>query len=250
MISAKLSFSKATTRFTHLLARALVELAQPNPGDAVLHVVVDPQGAIWLCAPEVGLSGKAVARDQAAEWASCGAQAANLPPFPFDDATFDIVLYSSNVSGLADQLAGLRKWRRLLKATGTIALCGYAENTFQPLANLFETCSRRYGVAPSTSIPAFARQPSMELEAVSDLLRNAGFTASDVRREQLGYYLANPEEWWHLLCYSGAHKSLQQLTPDALTRFRTDHLAAVAELATTQGIWLNVTAIFAVGQKK
>lgn len=236
--------NKSAIRFVHLLARELVELAQPNPGDSVLHVVADPHGAVWLFAPEIGPAGKVLASSQAFEWSS------NLPTFPFDDAMFDIVLYSSSVSGLAEQLAGLRKWRRLLKSTGTIALCGYAENTFQPLADLFEACSRRYGVTPATLVHSLARQTSMELEVVSDLLRNAGFAASDVRREQLGYYLTNAEEWWHILCYSGAHKRLQQLAPDALARFRTEHLAAVAALATTQGIWLNLTAIFAVGQKK
>ncbi len=250
MVIDKLNFNQATNRFVHLLAQQLVELAQPQPEDAVLHVVADPRGAVWLAAPEVGLAGKAVASGQAPAWATVESKTADLPLFPFDDATFDIVLYSSSISRLVDQLAGLRKWRRLLKSTGTIALCGYEENTFQPLANLFEACSLRYGVTPATPIHSLARPSLIELEMVSDLLRNAGFAASDVRREQLGYYLTNAKEWWHILGYSGIHKRLDQLTPDALARFKTEHLAAVGELATVRGIWLNVAAIFALGQKK
>jgi SAM-dependent methyltransferase len=242
--------NKSTIRFIHLLARELLDLAQPKPDDVVLHVVAGNCGAVWLIAPEVGLAGKAVASAQALEWATVDSQTAHLPSFPFDDATFDIVLYSSSISRLADQLAGLRKWRRLLKSTGTIALCGYEENTFQPLANLFEACSRCYGVTPSTPSHSFARKPIIELEAMSDHLRAAGFGANDVRRTQLGYYLANPEEWWHVLGYSGALVRLDQLAPDALARFKIEHLAAVAQLATAGGIWLNVTAIFAVAQKK
>lgn len=81
-------------------------------------------------------------------------------------------------------------------------------------------------------------------------MRNAGFAAIEVRGEQQGYYLANAEEWWAILYHSAARRRLEQLAPDALARFKTEHLTAVVALATAQGIWLNVAAIFAVGQKK
>ena len=66
-----------------------------------------------------------------------------------------------------------------------------------------------------------------ELELASALLRNAGFAAIDVRGEQQGYYLANAEAWWTILCHSTARRQLEQLAPDALTRFKTEHLAAI-----------------------
>ena len=39
------------------------------------------------------------------------------------------------------------------------------------------------------------------------------------------------------------------LTNEDLARFKAEHLAEVAQLATEQGIWLDIPAIFAVGRK-
>jgi SAM-dependent methyltransferase len=145
------------------------------------------------------------------------------------DDTFDGVLCASALDLLPDPVDGLRKWWRVLKPQGTVAFYNYARLAFQPLQHLFETRVRYYAVGLSTSSDQ-ARPPINELELASDLLRNA-------------------EEWWAILCHSTARLRLEQLAPDALARFKTEHLAAVAELATVRGIWLNVAAIFAVGQK-
>ena len=108
---------------------------------------------------------------------------------------------------------------------------------------------RHYAVGLPT--PARLAWPAIdELELASDLLRNAGFAAIDVCGEQQGYYLVNAEAWWAILYHSTARWRLEQLAPDALARFKTEHLAAVVALMTAHGIWLNVAAIFAVGQKK
>jgi len=42
---------------------------------------------------------------------------------------------------------------------------------------------------------------------------------------------------------------LKQLQPDALERFRQEHLQEVAGLATAEGIWLDIGVLFTSGIK-
>lgn len=255
--------NQSTIRFMHLLAQQLAEIAQPQPEDAVLHVVADRHGAVWLDALESTLIGKWILSEQipgsrtqrsddrtTAGWTTLQRQVAQLPLLPFKDATFDIVLYSASLAGLAAPLTGLHEWHRILTPGGTLAFCIYREAAFPPLATLLEACCHRYGVTPSTLVHRLTRQPSIALETVGEYLRNANFAACDVRSEQLRYALANPEEWWQLLFYSDVQADLAQLTPETAARCKHEHLTAVTELATAQGLWMQVAAIFAVGQKK
>jgi hypothetical protein len=40
---------------------------------------------------------------------------------------------------------------------------------------------------------------------------------------------------------------LKQLEPDALERFRQEHMQEVAELATEDGIWLDIGVLYTLG---
>ncbi len=256
------SDNKSTSRLFHQVAQRLVELAQPKPGDIVLDVATGT-GAVTLCvAPQVGSAGKVIGLDRAAGmlaqarqnialtgWTNVELREGDLAGLSFADNTFDLVLCSSGLGLLTDRLASLRAWRRLLKPGGTVAFSGYGDQALQPLARLFETCHCRYGLTLTVPAHLFPWQRLGDLETCSDLLRNANYSAIDVRGEQLGYYLANSDEWWDMLWNSNLRGPLAQLAPDVLLRFKAEHLAAVADLATTQGIWLNVAAIFALGQK-
>lgn len=259
---AAVGYDRPALRFFYLVAQHLVELAQPKPGDRVLDAATGTGAALLAVAPQVGPRGKVTGMDLAVDMlaqahnnlsavvsASVELVAGDIAHLDFANDTFDLVLCSSGIFWLTDMVAGLQEWRRVLKPGGTVAFSSYGASTFQPLADLLESALRRYGVSLPTVCP-FAWQRLTDLEQSSDLLRAATFSAIDVRGEQLGYYLADSDEWWDILWHSGFQGPLAQLTPDGLARFKTEHLAAVAALATARGIWLNVAAIFAVGQKK
>jgi ubiquinone/menaquinone biosynthesis C-methylase UbiE len=259
---AAADYDKPALHFFHRIAQRLVELAQPKPGDMVLDVATGA-GAAALCAASkvmpngrvigVGLAAEMLAQARnnvaAAGWLHVELLESDLAQLQFDDNMFDLILCASRIFLLPDILAALRAWRRVLKPGGTVAFSGYGDQTFQPLSNLFELHIRRYGVMLPAPARPFAWQRLTGLEPYSDLLRNAGFATIDIRSEQHGYYLARVEEWWDILWHSGFCEPLTQLAPEVLARFKTEHLAAVAELTTAQGIQLNVAAIFAVGQK-
>lgn len=255
-------YDQPALRFFSHVAQRLVELAQPQPGEHWLDAATGTGAAALSIADKVALTGQVIGVDLAAAMLTqaqhkvtrAGCSQVNLrlgdmAQLACADDTFDGVLCASALDLLPDPVGGLREWRRVLKPQGTVAFSSYAKPAFQPLQHLFETGVRHYAVG----LPAPTRlawPPINELELASDLLRNAGFAAIEVRGEQQGYYLANPEEWWAILYHSTARGCLDQLAPDVLTRFKTEHLAAVAEVTTARGIWLNVAAIFAVGQKK
>jgi arsenite methyltransferase len=259
---AAAGYDQPAVRFFPRIARRLVDLAQPQCGDTVLDAATGSGAAALCAAGKVAPTGRVIGIDLATEmlvqasqkvaatgWSHIDLREGDMAQLPFDDATFDVVLCASGIFLLPDMLAGLREWQRVLKPGGRVAISGYGDQAFQPLSNLFETYLRRYGVTLAAPVRPFAWQRLTELEQYSDLLRNAGFSSLDVRSEQQGYYLATSEEWWELLWHSDFGEPLTQLAPDALARFKTEHLATVASLATGRGIWLNVGAIFALGQK-
>lgn len=237
-------YDKSALRFIDLIARRLVELAQPKLGDTVLDVGAKDGVVALHTVRKVGPTGQVISVKGCVHNALCEDPWIQLQ---FADATFDLVLCPATIFFLPDMVASLREWRRVLKPGGTVAFFGYGKQTFQPLASLLETCIRRYGV--SLPIPLFPWQHLTDLEQYSDLLRNAGFSTIDVRSEQFGYYLVNSDEWWEVLWRSGLRESLAVLASAAIIAFKAEHLAAVADLATARRVWLNITVIFAVGQK-
>lgn len=255
-------YDQPALRFFQRVAQRLVELAQPQPGEHWLDAATGTGAAALYLADKVAPTGQIIGLDLAAAmltqaqhkvtragWSQVDLRQGDMARLAFADDTFDGVLCASALDLLPDRLGGLREWRRVLKPQGTVAFSSYAKPAFQPLQHLFETGLQHYSVL--VSAPEHLDWPPIdELELASDLLRNANFSAIDVRSEQHGYYLANAEEWWAILCYSNARRRLERLAPDALAQFKTEHLTAVAALATAHGIWLNVAAIFAVGQKK
>jgi hypothetical protein len=48
---------------------------------------------------------------------------------------------------------------------------------------------------------------------------------------------------------SGFRGPVSQLAPEKLEQFKAEHLAEVEKLMTSKGIWLDISAIFAIGHK-
>ena len=65
----------------------------------------------------------------------------------------------------------------------------------------------------------------------------------------MGFYLADANEWWDLIWNAGFRGMLKQLELDVLERFRQEHLHEVAELATGDGIWLDIGVLYTTGTK-
>jgi SAM-dependent methyltransferase len=165
----------------------------------------------------------------------------------FPDRCFDVVLCASSLFFVPNMLAALREWRRVLIPGGYVCFSGFGSTFHQPFRSLWNARLRRYGLSLPASPPTYRLADPMTCR---QLLHEAGFVRIDVKSEQLGYYLRTVEEWWEENWATPMRMPVLQLTPDQQARFKSEHLAEVAGLATAEGIWVDVAVNFAVGRKQ
>lgn len=145
-----------------------------------------------------------------------------------------------------DAIAGLREAWRIVKAGGRVGLSIPGPTNMEPMRTIYLTRLKSYGVdGPERQ----EGQPVNTPETCYDAMREAGFQRIDVRAEQLGCYLGNGAEWWEIVRSEGLVGFHACLSTRELSRFKAEHVAEVAGLATSKGIWLDLTVIFALGWK-
>ena len=258
---AAAGYDQPALRFFPRVAGRLVKLARIREGDNVLDAGTGTGMAACAAAERVGRGGQVIGVDIGEEILEQARRKTDGLPdrsisflygdmenLDFPGECFDVVLSASTLFFLPDMSAGLREWQRVLKPGGCVAVSGYGETAFRPLADLFEARIRSYGVALAPVRP-FSWQRLTEPEQYLELFQHAGLEKVEVYAEQLGYYLKDAHEWWDVVWNSGFRGPVSQLLPAALEQFKTEHLAEIEKLKTAKGIWLDVAAIFAIGRK-
>jgi hypothetical protein len=142
-------------------------------------------------------------------------------------------------------LAALREWRRVLVPGGIVGFSSYGPTFLQPARDLWEARLRLYGLT-AISVPNH-RLP--DVATCQELLCEAGFTKIEVHSEQLGYYLPSAQERWADIAAGLEGKPVLQLAPAQQEQIQAVHFAELAALTTAQGIWVDVPALLAFGQK-
>lgn len=165
-------------------APALVELAQPHPGERVIDVACGTGIVARLAAKRVGPTGVVVGVDLnpgmlnvARSVAATGSfqwQEASADKLPFPDGSFDVVYCQLGLQFFADKTAALREMRRISGAEGRLAITVWRGIQESPgFAALAEALERHIGQAAATIMRApFGLSDSGELEA---LVSAAGF---------------------------------------------------------------------------
>jgi len=164
----------------------------------------------------------------------------DFPPDRFHCATASFALFF-----VADMEACLRGIVARLKPGGQVVACGFSEASFAPNVDLFLARIERYGV----EIPPLGWKRLSDEALNHALLSTAGLKDIRVVRRDLSYPLADAEGWWDVLWYAGFRGLLNQLSEQDLARFRAEHLAEIAGLASGQGIPLHVEVLYAQGRK-
>lgn len=171
------------------LAAALVDVADPKPGERVLDVACGTGVLTRLVAQRVGGTGAvtgldansgmlAVARSVPARGATIEWRQGSAERLPFADGTFDLVTCQMGLQFFPDKAGALREQRRVLAPGGRIALNlpGPTPPVFEVLA---DALARQLGSQPAEFVHAvFALHDAGELTA---LMADAGF--HDVRIE-------------------------------------------------------------------
>jgi ubiquinone/menaquinone biosynthesis C-methylase UbiE len=158
---------------------------------------------------------------------------------------FDVAVCAFGIFFVDDMAGELRHIAGAVKPGGRIVISSFAEGYMDPLRSLFAMRLAGQGVmAPPQTWLRIARE-----EACRRLLAEAGLDDVAVERADLGYGLANAEEWWDVVWNAGFRRMLSGLSPGQLAAFRQQHLEEIAALGTPDGIRMAVPVLFTSGSK-
>jgi len=246
-------------RFSAFCADRLVTHLNPAPGDKVLDVSTGT-GALALAVSQVvGPAGRVTAIDVAeslltrleAKISKFGI--ANIDVHAMDAAHLDFrrdyfqhTVCSLGLMWLSDPRSAVREWARVTRPGGSVNLTVFAPQAFQPLLGLLRERIVRLAGGRDMPIPW---EWLSRRESFVALLQNAGLVDVAVHEQQLGYHLRDAQEWWEVIWHSALRLLVEQVPAAQRDRLRTEHLAEVAALVTTDGLWLDVAVQIASGRK-
>jgi ubiquinone/menaquinone biosynthesis C-methylase UbiE len=163
----------------------------------------------------------------------------------FPDNGFDVATCAFGIFFVEDMEGQLRHIASKVKAGGKVAATGFYDNAFQPLAELLLARLESYGIER----PALSWKRIATEEQFTALFEKAALRDIMVQRKSAGYYLRDADEWWDLVWHAGFRGLVNQIPSQHLEKFQQEHLAEVQQMATSEGIWLNVEVLYATGTK-
>lgn len=253
------TYDHPTRRFFDLHAEALVEEVQIPKAARVLDVATGTGKVALASARVVGLQGRVVGVDLSAGMlAQAQRKARDLPvefremdaeELQFADDTFDVVLCGFAVFFFPNMVRGMREMYRVLRPGGRVAFSTFTREALEPMRKMTWARLEQYGISRPPAPPE-PWMVLMEPEHLSVLLENGGFRAGRVVRKPAGYALETAEEWWGFVWGNGRwQRELRQLPPESLARLKAEILNDIETLRTSNGIWLDSSALFGVGVK-
>lgn len=88
-------------------------------------------------------------------------------------------------------------------------------------------------------------------EHLQILLEKSGFQEGQVVRKSTGYALQAAEDWWGFVWGNGRwQKELRRLPSESLERLRTEIINEIRGLRTSEGIWLDASALIGIGTRE
>lgn len=169
----------------------------------------------------------------------------DMQDIPLNEAGFDVATCGFGIFFVEDMDSQLARIASLVRDGGTVTISNFQESYFNPLRDLMIGRLLDYGV----QLPPQTWKRIATEAGCRELYERAGLKDIRVEQKNMGFYLADACEWWDLIWNAGFRGMLKQLQPDTLERFRQEHLQEVAELATAEGIWLDVGVLYTSGTK-
>jgi ubiquinone/menaquinone biosynthesis C-methylase UbiE len=169
----------------------------------------------------------------------------DMQELALEEAVFDLATCAFGIFFVEEMESQLARIARLVRHGGTIAICNFQEEYFNPLRTLMVERLVGYGV----QLPPQTWRRIATEAGCRELFARVGLGDVRVELKNMGYYLEDADQWWQLVWNAGFRGLLQQLPPEELERFRREHLQEVAGLAGPDGIWLDIGVLFTRGTK-
>jgi ubiquinone/menaquinone biosynthesis C-methylase UbiE len=258
-------YDSPALRFFPFCADRLVRYVQPAPGQKILDVAtgtgavavamaqaVGPSGRVHAIDLSEGMLAKAQANVRKMALANVDFQHMDAGQLEFRKDYFHATVSSFGLFFLPDMAAALRDWARVTRPGGRVVFSAFGAGVFQPLLDrLVGQVLAQGGALPE--LPGGLRFPHERIRDAAQceaLLRDAGLEAVAVETLQLGYHLKGVEDWWEVVSNSGLRTLVDSLPEARREAVREAHLAALADLVTENGLWLDVEVLVAVGMKQ
>jgi SAM-dependent methyltransferase len=191
------------------VARRLLELTAPRPGERVLELACGP-GAVGLAAAElVGPGGQVVLSDVVPEMTAIAAARADaagianvvtreldLEQIDEPDESYDVVLCREGLMLVLEPDRGAREMRRVLRPGGRLALAVWGARELNPwLGVMFDAITAELGTpVPPPGIPGPLSLG--DADRLAGILNGAGLAEVDVHELPTPYLAASFDEWW------------------------------------------------------
>ena len=161
----------------------------------------------------------------------------------FDAGQFDAAVCAFGIFFVEDMETTLAHIASKVRPGGTVVLCNFQKDYFFPLRKLLTDRLAAHGV----SLPPQTWERIAVEAGCRTLFTTAGLRDVRVEARNMGYWLADENEWWDVVWNAGFRRMLSQLPAADLPSFRADHLRDVAALKTADGLRLDVGVLFTVG---
>ena len=161
----------------------------------------------------------------------------------FEDSRFDAAVCAFGIFFVEDMETTLAHIASKVRPGGRVAICNFQQDYFFPLRQmLLDRLAARGVPLPPQTWERIASEAGCRA-----LFASAGLR--DVRTEvrNMGYFLADEDEWWSVVWNAGFRRLLSQLPAADLPCFREAHLREVAALKTPAGLRLDIGVRFTVG---
>jgi ubiquinone/menaquinone biosynthesis C-methylase UbiE len=167
----------------------------------------------------------------------------DMQAIDFPAATFDAAICAFGIFFVEDMDTLLSRIIKIIKLGGIIAICNFHESYFNPLRTLLTNRLAHYNVQmPSQTWKNIATEAGCR-----KLFEKAGIRDIQVAQKNMGYFLADENEWWNVIWNAGFRRMVSELTPVDLERFKLEHLEEVSTLKTKDGLWLDIGVLYTIG---
>lgn len=247
--SAMRFFSESADRvssYLHLNGCEHILDVATGTGDVALAIAMDlPDGHVTGIDFSQGMLAQAERKKEEASLHNVSFKEMDMQAMDFPDNYFDGAVSSFGLFFVEDMKTQLIHMADKVKPGGKVMMTTFYDNSFTPLVDFFRDRLMTYGVQP----PTLAwKRVAFEEQCIA-LFKDAGFDRVTCDRVNCGYYLDSPMDWWTVIWNGGFRGMVNQLQPDDVDRFKSDHLQEIEQLATDQGIWLEMGILYTVGEK-
>jgi SAM-dependent methyltransferase len=223
-------------------AEHLIDRVGIRQGDAVLDVACGPGTVSQIAARRVGAKGSVVGCDLSEEMLSiarakgaasdvnvdyrrCSAEALSV-----DDDSFDVALCQQGLQFFPDRVGALVELRRALRDGGQVGVSVWCEiEACEPFAALEAAIAEVLGPEAAAG---YRNGPwgYCDPEVMGDELRAGGFSAVEVRRDEIAVTFADPDHLIRTLGAAPVWTQIQELDSEGRERLRKTLETAVARL--------------------